>query len=85
MHVYSDGYRYTTLRHKSMPRWLRHDRQFRRWYEYTPLRRYRSISWHELYDIYRWERRYFGSRYGYDRYEKRDHRDGYRRRYRDDD
>jgi hypothetical protein len=61
VHVYSDGYRYATMRHRSMPRWLRHDRQFRRWYEHTPLNRYRRISWNELYDIYRWERRYFSS------------------------
>jgi hypothetical protein len=83
VHVYSDGYRHATMRHNSMPRWLRHDRQFRRWYEHTPLRRYRRIGWNELYDIYRWERRYFSPR----NYYKRDkhYRDDRRRRHRRDD
>jgi hypothetical protein len=42
-----------------MPRSLRRDKSFRRWYQQTPLKRYRSISWRQMYDIYRWERRYF--------------------------
>lgn len=65
--VYSDGYRYESRRHHSMPRWLRRDKQFRHWYEHSPLKRYRRIGWNELYDIYRWERRYFSSRNYYAR------------------
>lgn len=41
---------------KKMPRWLKRDRAFRHWYERSRLRRHRHISWHELFDIYRWER-----------------------------
>lgn len=76
VHVYSDGYRRDARRHQSMPRWLKRDRQFRRWYEHTPLRRYRHIGWNDLYNIYRWERRYFGSRNGHvrDRDYRRNHR-----------
>lgn len=75
--VYSDGYRYESRRHHSMPKWLKRDRDFRHWYEHSPLKRYHRISWNELYRIYRWESRYFGSRH----YRGRDrgYRDGYRR------
>ncbi len=80
VHVYSDGYRYESRRYDAMPRWLRRDQGFRHWYRHSPLKRYKRISWNELYDIYRWERRYFGSRHHYDRNRNRGHRDGYRRR-----
>jgi hypothetical protein len=47
-------------RESQMPRWLRKDRSFRHWYEHTRLRSDRHISWNQLFDIYRWERFYFG-------------------------
>ena len=78
VHVYNDGYRYESRRHNAMPRWLKRNRGFREWFRYSPLKRYRRISWNELYEIYRWERRYFGSRHYYPRGNKRGYRDGYR-------
>ena len=51
------------VRRHEMPRSLQRDRQFRHWYRGSPLRHYRQIGWKQLFDIYRWERRYFGSRY----------------------
>jgi len=58
------GERYDTRhqRAKKMPKWLKHDRSFRHWFEQTRLRRNRHLSWHQLFDIYRWERSYFGYR-----------------------
>jgi hypothetical protein len=50
------------VRRHDMPGWLRRDRQFRHWYRRSPLRQYPQIGWHQLFDIYRWERRHFGSR-----------------------
>ena len=46
-------------RAKKMPKWLKHDRSFGRWFEYTRLQWNRNLSWNELFDIYRWERSYF--------------------------
>jgi hypothetical protein len=54
------GARYD-IRHKrtkKMPKWLKHDRSFRRWFEDTRLRRSRHLTWHQLFDIYQWERSY---------------------------
>ena len=59
-------------RRHEMPRWLKRDRHFRHWYRRSPLRHYRQIGWKQLFDIYRWERRYFESRYYVDYYD--DHR-----------
>jgi hypothetical protein len=71
------------VRHHEMPRWLQRDRQFRHWYRSSPLRHYRQIGWKQLFDIYRWERRYFGSRYYVDYDNDRRWHDK-RRRYRID-
>lgn len=46
-------------RSKHMPYWLKHDRSFRRWYKHTHFRTDRRISWHRLFDIYLYERRYY--------------------------
>ncbi len=59
-----DGYRGEryNLQHKrakKMPKWLKHDRSFRRWFERTRLRRNRHLSWHRLFELYRWENSYF--------------------------
>lgn len=76
-HVYQPPayYYYDTYRSERMPRWLRHNHSFKKWYRHSSLRRNHRIGWGELFDIYRWERRY-----GYrgDRYYK------YERRYRDE-
>ena len=49
-------------RAKKMPKWLKHDRSFRRWLDSTRLDRNRYITWHQLFDIYSWERSYFRNR-----------------------
>ncbi len=61
---YRDAYRHDYRRdyygsryeraHK-MPRWLKRDRSFRRWFEHTRLRKNRRLSWNQLFDIYRFE------------------------------
>jgi hypothetical protein len=57
-----DNRKTTPTRAKKMPRWLKEDRSFRRWYEHTQLQRIRTLSWNQLFDIYRWEYSYFRSR-----------------------
>lgn len=63
---YRDAYRraYSRDRHyrlqqswrrSHMPNWLRNERSFRRWYRHSSLRHNRHLSWHVLFDIYRWE------------------------------
>ena len=72
-----------------MPRWLKRDQAFRFWYRSTPLRRDRSLAWHELFEIFRWERRrarafynggnywndFYPRRYGERHHDRDDHRD----------
>ncbi len=87
-------YAYIDVRRpKHMPRWLKHDKGFRHWYRHTPLKRDRRLAWHQLFDIYRFERRfgrnyyrsanywndYYALRYG-GRHFDRDHRDKRRHR-----
>lgn len=77
-----------------MPRWLHENRDFRYWYRKSPLRRDRRLAWFQLYDIFRWERRwgrtyYRSGNYWHDYYrhrygnERRDHdrRDNRRQRH----
>ena len=68
------------VRRHDMPRWLKRDRQFRHWYRRSPLRHYRQIGWKQMFEIYRWERRYFGSRHYVDYGDDRRSNDTYRRR-----
>ena len=51
---YSSAYE----RGKKMPKWIRGDRSFRHWFERSHLRRDRWMSWHQVFEIYRWERSY---------------------------
>jgi len=55
-YIVYDHYAYAGSRH--FPRWLRKDRDFQRWYLYSNYRMNRHMSWHRLYDIYKYERRY---------------------------
>ena len=82
--TYSHGYHYEARRRHEMPRWLKRHRHFRHWYRHTPLRHYRQIRWQQLFEIYRWERRYFVNRH-FIAYDDDRRRHGDRRRYRDDD
>lgn len=53
-HYYNVKYK----RPKHMPTWLKHDRQFHRWFKHSHLRADRRISWNRLFDIYLYEHRY---------------------------
>jgi len=53
------GYRGSKYkRDKKMPRWLKHNRSFRHWYEHTRLRKERHLTWHQVFDIYYREHSY---------------------------
>jgi hypothetical protein len=71
-------YQIDVRRSDRMPRWLKHDRTFRKWYRHSRLKRDRRLAWNQLYDIYRWERRwgktyYRSDNYWADYYRYRDH------------
>ena len=51
-------YRAEHRRSHQMPRWLKRNKSFRYWYSHTRLRWNRRLGWHQLFDIYRWERAY---------------------------
>ena len=84
VHVKSYGHRAHELRHHQMPNWLRRDHRFHHWYRNTPLRHYPQISWNQLFEIYRWERRYFGTRH-YVAYDDKHRWKDRRKRHRHDD
>ena len=88
--VYEPPAYYQPVRHadyrrsKHMPRWLKRDHSFRKWYKHTRLSRDRRLAWNQLFDIYRWESRWGGNYYRsanywvdyYElRYRDRDYRD----------
>jgi len=52
---YRDHRHAIPVRASSMPRWLKEDRSSRHWYKHSRLQRNPYLSWHELFDIYRWE------------------------------
>lgn len=86
---YHDGLR---QRHQ-MPYWLKRDRAFRHWYKNTRLRRQKHLTWHRLFDIYRWEtidrrthrradrvvRKHYYNRHHHRGYNRHHHRDERRR------
>ncbi len=39
-----------------MPRWLKRNKPFVRWYRHSGFRHDRWLSWNELFRIYRWQR-----------------------------
>ncbi|MGI9235735.1 MAG: hypothetical protein ACR2RD_19050 [Woeseiaceae bacterium] len=48
-------YQIDVRRTHRMPYWLKRNKEFRHWYRHTRLRRQRHLTWHRLFDIYRWE------------------------------
>jgi hypothetical protein len=52
----SANFRFVAQRAKLMPRWLKRNKSFRKWYQHTRLRRNRHLAWNRLFEIYRWER-----------------------------
>lgn len=56
---YRGYYRGVEMRRtEHMPRWLKRNVSFRKWYRHSSLQRNRRIAWGEIFDIYRWERRH---------------------------
>ena len=51
-------YRADVYRDHHMPVWLRKKKDFRRWYKRSVVRHDDSLAWWQVYEIYRWERRY---------------------------
>ena len=64
-YVQDRGHYRQFVRSQQMPRWLRRNANFRHWYRNSPLRHYRQIGWQELLQIYRAERRYFRTWFGF--------------------
>lgn len=80
--AYYDTHRHVEYRRSThMPRWLKRNHSFRKWYQHTRLRRDRRLAWDQLYDIYRFERRWGMSYHRSDDFWV----DYYRYRYRDHD
>ncbi len=60
---YYPRYRYQRNKHYTsrharpgrMPKWLKRDHSFKRWYGHSRLRYDRYTSWERVFDIYRWE------------------------------
>ena len=86
-----DHRRFEHRRPKHMPYWLKRNREFRRWFRHSHLRRHRHIAWHRVYEIFLWERfyatnhrrgdRYYrGDRYSWDYDHDSDHDSDRRRR-----
>jgi len=51
----SAHYQMELRRTKHMPYWLKRDKAFRHWYKHARIRKQRHLTWHRLFDIYRWE------------------------------
>jgi len=69
-------------RSEHMPRWLKRNKSFRKWYRHSSLRRNWRLAWDDLFDIYRWDRRYgkrYNKRYDHDGHYRNHHRDNKRR------
>jgi len=79
-------YRVTVYRDKYMPRWLRQEKGFRRWYTRSSVRQNHNLQWWQLYEIYRWEKQYDSRRRRHHTaYNGRHSYDWYRRYWRDYD
>ena len=61
-------YQVDVRRANHMPRWLKRNRSFSKWYKHSPLRRDRRLAWNQLFDIYRWESRWGRSYHRSDNY-----------------
>lgn len=85
IHIVPTRHHVVVHRAEHMPRWLKRNKSFRHWYRHSPLKWRRHLSWHELYDVFVWERAgyrnrgYHGRHYDEGRYDD-DHRDRDRRR-----
>jgi len=55
-YIVHDDYVYG--RTKTVPGWLKRNRDFRRWYLHSRYRFTRRMSWYRIYDLYTFERRY---------------------------
>ena len=74
------------LRDRAMPAWLWRKKGFRHWYYRAAHRLNYRLAWWQIYDIYRWERRYDHPRYYKSYYGARHHQyDWYKRYWRERD
>lgn len=55
-HIAYDNYVYG--RSRSIPGWLKRNREFRHWYMHSRYRFMHYVTWHRVYDRYRFEQRY---------------------------
>ena len=46
------GHYQALIRSKHMPRWLRHDKDFRRWYRHSAVRHNPYLPWWKVYRVY---------------------------------
>ena len=73
-------------RDRAMPRWLWNKKGFRRWYHRSAHRLNYRLAWWQIYDIYRWERRFDHPRHYKSYYGARHHEyEWYKRYWRDYD
>jgi hypothetical protein len=56
LHHPSAHYRVDHRRTNTMPRWLKRNKPFVRWYRHSDVRYDRWLSWNELFRIFRWQR-----------------------------
>lgn len=68
-------------RDRAMPRWLWDKKGFRRWYHRSAQRLNYRLAWWQIYDIYRWERRFDHPRYYKSSYAGRHHDYDWYKRY----
>ncbi len=55
-HIVHDHYVYGRTR--LLPRWLKRNREFRHWYSHSQYRFAHHLTWHRIYDRYRFEQHY---------------------------
>ncbi len=83
LHLPAPYYHVDHRRMDRMPRWLKRNKPFVRWYRHSEFRHDRRLSWNELFRIYHWRRagvaRYYPWASIHRRHSHRHlHSDGYR-------
>ncbi len=56
LHHAAPYYRVDHRRADRMPRWLKRNKPFVRWYRHSGFRHDRWLSWNDLFRIFRWQR-----------------------------
>lgn len=58
VHLPSAYYHVEYRRAKHMPKWLKRNKPFVRWYRHSRLKTDRFVTWNQLFRFYNWERSY---------------------------